>query len=352
MKTELKKISPDQYDSIVEEAAGAIRDGKIVAIPTETVYGLAMNRDSAEGMKRLVCLKNRPPDKPFTLHLADRNELLKYASEVSPITKKLTARYWPGPLTVIVPSIFKEPLGLRVPGHQLTRDIIGASKVPVVLPSANPAGLEPAHTAEQVLDYFDGQIDMVVDDGETTLGDPSTVVKIAESGLSILRTGIISEEDIYSTACVNILFICTGNTCRSPMAEGILKKLLADRLGIDASDLPTHGYLVHSAGVSAMGGDKASRNAFMALQKWHIDISGHRTQPVTLHALGQADRIFVMTLGHKTVLEQAGGPFVDRIELLDQKGKDIIDPFGGSESVYSRCASQIYSNLVEILEKL
>ncbi|MFH2002900.1 MAG: Sua5/YciO/YrdC/YwlC family protein, partial [Planctomycetota bacterium] len=257
-----------------------------------------------------------------------------------------------GPLTVVIPSIFNEPIGLRVPGYKLTRDIIRSAGVPVVMPSANPAGLDPALRAEQVLEYFNDQIDIIVDDGKTMIGDPSTVVQIEENGYSVLRTGIISKEDIRSTACTTILFICTGNTCRSPMAEGLMKKMLADRLQCPVEELPTRGYLVLSAGVTSPSGEKPSRNAVKALQKWRIDISQHKTQPANLRVLNQADKIYVMTMAHKTALSQSNALFVKKIELLDRAGRDIIDPFGGSEAVYSRCASQIYSNIVEIMEKL
>lgn len=352
MQTVLREVTPETYRAIVDEAASALRSGNIVALPTETVYGLGANMNDPDAVKRLVQLKNRPRGKPFTLHIADQSEVFKYTPGTNRFAHKLINRYWPGPLTLVMNSLEGQSVGVRVPGLELTRDIIRASAVPVIMPSANPAGVSPACAARQVKDFYGGEIELIVDNGPTKICEPSTVVRITDDAFTVIRTGIISESDIINTACTKILFLCTGNTCRSPMAEGICKKLLADKLHCGAEALPNRGYLIQSGGLTSFQGEKASLNAIKGLTKWKIDITGHRTCPVTLALVDKADRIYCMTAAHQAALWELMGSRQDKIELLDRRGRDILDPFGGSESVYSRCASQIYTNLLDIVETL
>ncbi len=352
MKTVLKTVTAKNRLEVVSEAAEALKNGKIVALPTETVYGLGANNDLPSAVQRLIRLKNRPKGKPFTVHLADTNDLLGFSLETSRLAGKLVKRYWPGPLTIIVTPPSGTPIGLRVPGNEVTRDIIRASGVPIILPSANPAGTPPAFTAEQVIDFYDNEIELVVNDGKAKIGEPSTVVRVSGDSFSVVRTGIISEKNIIDTACLKVLFVCTGNSCRSPMAKGILEKLLSVRFSCEPSGLPYRGYLVQSAGFASHQGGKASLNAIRALDKMEIDISDHSAQQVTTGMLENADLVFAMTSAHKSSIWEKLRGCDSKVKLIDEKGMDIPDPFGGSESVYSQCASRLYSNLLEIAKSL
>lgn len=142
---------------------------------------------------------------------------------------------------------------------------------------------------------------------------------------------------------MNILFVCTGNTCRSPMAAAIMDKIAVE------NDLDV---FIESAGIFAGEGESASENAIEALKKYNIDLSAHKTQPVTEDLLKQCDLILTMTEGHKQILEPlAPGKVFTLLEYAGSEG-DISDPYGGDLEEYSETAGEIYDALVDIAEKL
>jgi len=158
MKTRVFRVE-DAADRQLEEAAAIIRGGGIVAIPTETVYGLAANRDNPHAVERLDEVKNRPPDKRYTVHIASKDAVWSYLAEMPPLARFFARRYWPGPMTLVLDTPSGTTMGLRLPDHAVARRIIDLARVPVVAPSANPSGKKPARNAEEVLAYFDGKID-------------------------------------------------------------------------------------------------------------------------------------------------------------------------------------------------
>lgn len=142
---------------------------------------------------------------------------------------------------------------------------------------------------------------------------------------------------------MNILFVCTGNTCRSPMAAAIMDKIAVE------NDLDV---FIESAGIFAAEGENASENAIKALKKYNIDLSGHRTQPVTEDLLKQSELILTMTEAHKQLLEPlASGKVFTLMEYAGSEG-DISDPYGGDLEEYAETAAEIYDALVDIAEKL
>ena len=181
----------------------AIRNGELVAFPTETVYGLGGNGLSEQASHKIYEAKGRPSDNPLILHISSMNELAPIVQEVTPAATKLAEAFWPGPLTMILPKADCVPLtttgglmtvAVRMPSHEAARELIAASKVPIAAPSANTSGRPSPTRAEHVLEDMQGRIPYIIDGGEVGIGIESTIVDLTEHIPVILRPGYISKE--------------------------------------------------------------------------------------------------------------------------------------------------------------
>ena len=160
-------------------AAEILKKGGLVAVPTETVYGLAGNGLDANAVERIYEVKGRPAVKPLSLMVEGAQSMEKYCRKVPPQAKALAARFWPGPLTIVlkakdtIPSVVLaggDTVGLRCPDHPKTLELLALTELPFAAPSANPSGEESPKDAKKVLEYFDGRIEGVVDGGACGIG--------------------------------------------------------------------------------------------------------------------------------------------------------------------------------------
>ncbi len=180
----------------VKKAALVLKKGGVVAFPTETVYGLGANLLDKKAVERIYKIKNRPRNKPLTVHVADTASVKKITGKIPLRAAKLIEKYWPGPLTVILRDRRGKKTGFRMPDNKIALDLIRKAGVPVVAPSANISGNKPPRDAKEVLRDLDGKIDLVIDGGKTAIGIESTVVDMTGRTPRILREGAISKAEI------------------------------------------------------------------------------------------------------------------------------------------------------------
>lgn len=203
--TEIIKVFDKNDFSALDKAADAIKCGQVVAIPTETVYGLGANALSEESAKRIYEVKGRPSDNPLIVHISEIEEANDLAVNLPESFFTLAKAFWPGPLTMIVKKSDKIPLsvtggldtvGIRMPDNDYTRYIIKKSGCPIAAPSANISGTVSATKAEYVYDDFNGKIPYIIDSGSSKIGLESTVINLTLDKPTILRPGKVTLEEI------------------------------------------------------------------------------------------------------------------------------------------------------------
>ena len=197
----MKIFKPNQID----ETALIVKEGGLIAFPTETVFGFGVIFDNKESYDRLISVKRRPPEKPFTLMLSDVEQIEKYAA-LDECAYKLIKKYMPGQFTIIVkakdnlPSycVSKEGnVGIRISSDDLVRNLIRKVGKPLLVPSANKSGEPPLTKSDDVISIFENEIDGIII-GESTSNVPSTIVMI-DNEVSVIREGLISKEEIFKT---------------------------------------------------------------------------------------------------------------------------------------------------------
>ncbi|MBN2580762.1 MAG: threonylcarbamoyl-AMP synthase [Pirellulales bacterium] len=348
---------------MIHRAVQSLAEGGLVAFPTETVYGVAASALDEDAVGRLLKVKSRKKAKPLTLAIKSADEALDYAPDLSPLAQRLARRCWPGPITLVVDDSHPDSLvrrlppkvrravspenaiGLRVPGHQVILDVMRMLAGPLALSSANRGGRPEAVTAPEVAECLGDRLDLILDGGRCRYGQPSSVVRVQGNEYEILRQGVVPERTVQRYASFMILFVCTGNTCRSPMAEVFCRDLVARRLGCPPAQLEERGVSIRSAGIAALTGGQATAEAAESVRSWGLDLAGHETQPLTEPLVRHADVIFAMTRAHRETILAQWPAAAGRTKLLSRDGGDVADPIGGDHERYRRCAEQLHTEV-------
>ena len=322
-----------------------------------------------QAVERLFEIKGRAKSSPLAYAVKSLDEALDYVPNMSTLARRVARRSWPGPVTLVLDvdhpdsvihrldpviqnaTIPSGTVGLRVPAHETTLQIMRMCAGPIVLTSANLSGQPDAIDGRQVDESVGDQIDLILNDGTTKFAKPSSVVRVNDDGFSMLREGVVDAATIEKLKSFIALIVCTGNTCRSPMGEGLLRKRLADKVGCSIETLEQKGVSILSAGIAAMPGSPAAAQAVEVMGGLGVDISSHSSQPITGQLAQFADVILTMTNGHRQALISHWPMLESRTKTVRRDGADVSDPIGAPVDVYQACAKQIDENLAQWVDE-
>ena len=242
MKTEIEKLNLEAIDDkIIAKAAAIIRDGGLVAFPTETVYGLGADAMQASAAKKIYEAKGRPSDNPLIVHIAEVSDLRNLTDEVPGKAVKLAKAFWPGPLTMIVKKSAAVPyettggmdtVAVRMPNHPVALALIAASGTYIAAPSANTSGRPSPTTAEHVMTDLNEKIPLILDGGSVGIGIESTIIDLTEETPMILRPGYITQEMLQEVLGEEVRMdpgIIASDSTRKPKAPGMKYKHYAPK---------------------------------------------------------------------------------------------------------------------------
>lgn len=205
MKSKYIDFRNEQNYEELKAPAEAIKQGKLVLFPTETVYGIGANALDEEAVKKIYIAKGRASDNPLIAHIANLEMLKKLAMEVGKVEEKLIEKFWPGPLTIVfkkktvVPDVITgglDTVAIRMPSDIIAHKLIEYSNCPIAAPSANISGKPSGTQVEDVIGELDGKVEYVIDGGKVDIGVESTVIRVIDGVVHILRPGKVTPEDI------------------------------------------------------------------------------------------------------------------------------------------------------------
>ncbi len=341
MPCERRQLATADRAATIRDVVGHLRAGRLCVLPTETVYGLALLPGRGEADALAAPLLGRREARPLTFHLARTEDAQALVGALPTRVRRLAHRYWPGPLTLVLPAPAGGWTGLRVPAHDFTRQVIAAAGEPLWLATVAAPDGAPMVDAGAIAARFGDALALVVDDGPSPLGSPSTVVRLAGDRLEVLREGILTAAEVLHAAARTIVFVCTGNTCRSPLAEAIARDLAARRLGTGRDDVLAHGLAFASAGTSTLDGMPASENSVLAAHELGLDLGAHASKALDRDLVARADRIYCLGQSHRRAILAECPEAADKVQLLRPDGRDVGDPYGGELHVYRRARDEI-----------
>jgi protein-tyrosine phosphatase len=352
MPTVLEWNATVDPSEVVRQVRETLAAGSAVVLPGDLGYVVLVNPAGPDAAARRGAVAGAPP----AVLAWGPEDPAGFGLTVPTAARRLMTRAWPAPLTVALPADgFSPPadwpgatrervtaggmVRFRCPDHPLFDVVIPAL-------AGSPALVVDTFltTAPAVADRLGDAAGLVVSAGERPADARPTVVKIDPAGWTTVEPGVFSEEELRKLAARMVLFVCTGNTCRSPLAEGLAKKLLAGRLGCSVDELPARGFWVLSAGVAAYGGGPATPESADAAAELGADLASHRSRPVNPQLVAAADDVIAMTRAHADALAARYPGLGPAVRLLADPD-DLDDPIGGGPEVYRECARAILGHL-------
>ncbi|MEN3046729.1 MAG: L-threonylcarbamoyladenylate synthase [Candidatus Hydrothermales bacterium] len=347
----------------LRKAIEILKKGGVIAIPTDTVSGFVTPYWSSEGVKRIFSIKERETEKKFGLFISDPKELNIFTKNLTETRKRLVYNLWPGPISFLfkakerLPDYIvhkeKKTVSVRIPNHSVPISLCKEAG-PLVQTSVNISGQKEINDYTQIEKEFGKYIDFVYPQNSpgtlaSTIIDlskyPFILVRKGPIGIAQIENILLRKIKISKSIKTNILFVCTGNSCRSPMAMGIMHSLLKP----DLKELID----IRSAGTEATSGLPISENTIRILkERYNLDLSHYKTRRLSREDLEWADFVYVMEKRHLREIQKMG--FYEKVRLLNlvDKSKEIPDPLGKDYKFYLFISKLIEKNIKRIIKEL
>ncbi len=372
----IRAADAGSVDAAAARAAEVLAEGGVVVLPTETVYGVAALVSRPRAFEAMCRLCGGDPARPATVHVAGLEQGMRLLDGEDRALRRLLAKLLAAPITVVIeqpreqtaarlqamgldPALIDRidddgTVSLRCPSEPVARRVLELAPEPVVAVGAAAAGQPLPLEAQTAIDNVRGEVDLVIDAGRARHGKPSAIVRLSPGERTwygrVVREGVLDRRILEKLLRCTVLLVCTGNTCRSPMAEALARRMLARSRGIEPDELEAAGFSVRSAGVSALGGGPATEQAVGAMAGLDLDLTAHRARPLTPQLIEEADLIYCMTRDHRASVLQMAPSAEDRTMTLRPEG-DVPDPIGQDQAAYQHCAEVIEKALRQRFEE-
>lgn len=373
----LSNMNPEERAAIIERAGAALRDGQSIVLPTDTLYGIVTRADEtgAALLNEITGTPDITTEPSMTLHLADLDQILEHLVLDAATVRRLVHCLLPGPSRLLIEqpasailavcTALKIPLGIinsethiavRVPDHPVCRQVLRSSGVACVARRLGAAiWAQGENPGTDLTPIPDGLTDdsspvptpaLIIDDGPTLHQQGSTTVRLSMDGrIEVSDEGAISEREVLKNLERTILFVCTGNTCRSPMAEAIARDLIRKD---ELQGMTTH---VASAGVATHDGMPINPDAAGALTGMGLAVPDHQSKQLTLAMIDHAEVIYTMTPTHAQAIMTMAPNSVHKVFVLDEL-EGVPDPIGQGAEVYQHTAEKLRELITRRLEEI
>jgi L-threonylcarbamoyladenylate synthase len=328
MKTRVLHVDRDRPDpEVIAEAAAALREGQLVAFPTETVYGLGANALDPAAVQKIFDAKGRPPTDPLIVHIAHVGQVNQCASSFPAGARKLALTFWAGPLTIVLPKKPVVPdlvtaglptVALRAPVHRVARALMETCGLPVAAPSANRFSRPSPTTAAHVAADLDGRIDLILDGGPTDIGIESTIVDFSVEPPVVRRPGGITFEQIHSLVPEVVMHEARGDSSEAQAAPGQLSKHYAPEAELTLYEGPPAAVVARLAADARAEAARGSRVGILAPED---DL---KALAPLIAPSASAGRIEVRPYGSRADVERAARELFAALRDLDASGVSVI----------------------------
>ena len=328
MKTRVLTVDPSQPDpAVIEEAAQAIRDGQLVAFPTETVYGLGAHALDEAAVQKIFDAKERPANDPLIVHIAHVGQVMQCASAFPAEARKLALSFWAGPLTLILPKKPSIPdlvtaglpnVALRAPSHRVARALMEMAGVPIAAPSANRFARPSPTTAQHVLDDLDGRVDVIIDGGPTDIGLESTIVDFSVDPPVLRRPGGITYEQVHSLVPEIVMASSGGDDTAPQAAPGQMTRHYAPKAPMTLYE-GDQAWVVENIGADARTAAASGSKVGILAPEDDLTALAPAIAPAA-----SAGRIEVRPYGSRADVERAGRELFAALRDLDAAGVSVI----------------------------